>query len=115
MTFVTFVQTATAQFYITDYESNPKSLARWWYKVLGSDFQSIKNMVDETGIIPDSWINKFPLRQLVDNAESYLCTRGVKDADEKKKDDKNKTEENLSILRKIRIRIYKAMAERNAP
>ena len=68
MTFVTFVQTATAQFYITDYESNPKSLARWWYKGLGSDFQSINKMVNETDIIPDSWSKKLPLCQLVDTS-----------------------------------------------
>ena len=52
-------------------------------------------MVDETGIIPDGCSKKLPLRQLVDKVESYLRARGAKDADYKKKDDKNKTEKTL--------------------
>ena len=45
-------------------------------------------MVNDTGIIPDGWIKKFPLCRLVDKAESYLRARGMKDVDDKKKDDK---------------------------
>ena len=45
-------------------------------------------MIDETGIIIDGWSKKLPLRQLVDKAESYLHARGVKDADDKNKDEK---------------------------
>ena len=45
-------------------------------------------MVNETGIIPDGWSEKLPLRQLVDKSESYLRARGVKDVDDKKKDEK---------------------------
>ena len=45
-------------------------------------------MVDETGIIPDGWIKKLPFRQLVDKAGSYIRARGVKDADDRKKDEK---------------------------
>ena len=47
-------------------------------------------MVDETGIIPDVWIKKFSLRQLVDKAESCLRARGVKDVDDKNKDEGKK-------------------------
>ena len=72
-------------------------------------------MVDETGIIPDGCSKKLPLRQLVDKVESYLRARGAKDADYKKKDDKNKTEENLARMRKISIRISKVVVERRAP
>ena len=68
--FATRVQTDAAQFYGTDYKVKSKALARRWRKGLGSDFQSISKMVDETGIIPDGWSKKFPLRQLVDKAES---------------------------------------------
>ena len=45
-------------------------------------------MIDETGIISDSWREKFFLHQLVDKSESYLRARRVKDADEKMKDEK---------------------------
>ena len=45
-------------------------------------------MIDETGIIIDGWSKKLPLRQLVDKAESYIRARGVKNADDKKKDEK---------------------------
>ena len=45
-------------------------------------------MIDETGIISDSWREKFLLHQLVDKSESYLRARRVKDADEKMKDEK---------------------------
>ena len=50
--FTARVQTDAAKFYGTDYEVKSKALARRWRKGLGSDFQSINNMVDETGIIP---------------------------------------------------------------
>ena len=56
-----------------------------------------------------------PLRQLVNKSESYLLARGVKDAGDKYKDEKNKTKENLARLKNIRIWISKAMAERNTP
>ena len=45
-------------------------------------------MFDETVIIPDGWSEKFPLQKLVDKAESYLRSRGVKDANDKKKYEK---------------------------
>ena len=45
-------------------------------------------MVDEIGIIPGGWSENFPLLQLVDKAESYLCARGMKDADDKNKEEK---------------------------
>ena len=86
--FMARVQTDAAQFYGTDYEVKYKALARRWRKGLGSDFQSIDNMADETGIIPDGWSEKLPLRQLVDKSESHLHARGVKDADDRKKDNK---------------------------
>ena len=66
-------------------------------------------MVDKTGITPDGWRKKFPLRQLLDKAESYLRERGVKYADEKEKDEKKKTEKNFTKVKKIRACIYKAM------
>ena len=47
------------------------------------------------GIIPDGWIEKLPLRQLVDKAESYLRARGVKYADDKKKDEKKRRKKNF--------------------
>ena len=49
-------------------------------------------MVDKAGIIPYGWSDNLPLRQLVYKVESYLCVRGVKDDNDKKKDKKNKTE-----------------------
>ena len=72
-------------------------------------------MVDKAGIIPYGWSDNLPLRQLVYKVESYLCVRGVKDDNDKKKDEKNKTEENLPRMRKIRIHISKVMVERNSP
>ena len=85
--FATRVQTDAAQFDGTDYEVNSKALVRRWRKGLGSDLRPIKKMVDETGIIPDVCSEKLPLRQLVDKSESYLRARGVKDSDDKKKDE----------------------------
>ena len=108
--FVERLQTYTAQFDGTDYEVKPKSLAHRWHKGLGSDFHSINKMVDKTGIIPDVWSKKLTLRQLVNKSESYLRAKGLKDAYNKKKDEKNKTEEKLARLRNIRSRISKAMA-----
>ena len=66
-------------------------------------------MFDETGLFPDVCRDKSPLRQLVDKSESYLQSRGVKDDDYKKKDEKNKTKEKLTRMIKIRIHIYKTM------
>ena len=66
--FLARVQIYAAQFDVTDYEVNSKAIACRWRKGLGSDFQSINKMVDESGIIPDGWSKKFPLRQLVDKA-----------------------------------------------
>ena len=86
--FAARVQTDASLFDGTDYEVKPKALACRWHKGLGSDFQSINKMVDETGIIPDSFGERLPLRQLVNKAESYLLAREVKDADDKNKDDK---------------------------
>ena len=82
------VQKDAAQFDGTDYEVKSKDLTRRWRKWIGSDFQSINKMVDETGIITYGWSKKFPLHQLVDKEESHLCARRAKDADEKMKDDK---------------------------
>ena len=82
------VQTYAAQFDDTDYEVNTKFLCYRWSKGLGCDYQSINNMFDETVIIPDGWSEKFPLQKLVDKAESYLRSRGVKDANDKKKYEK---------------------------
>ena len=67
-------------------------------------------MVYKTGIIPDGWSERLPLRQPVNKLESYFCARRVKDADEKIKTRKNKTEENLARLIKIRSCVSKAMA-----
>ena len=50
--FAARVQTHAAQFDGTEYEVKYKALARRWRKGLGSYFQSINTMVDETGIIP---------------------------------------------------------------
>ena len=86
--FTAHIKTDAAKFYRTEYEVNPKSLARMRRKGIGSDFHSINKMVDETGIIPDGRSKKLPLRQLVDKAGSYLCARGVKNDDEKKKQEK---------------------------
>ena len=82
--FATRVQTEAAQFDGTYYNVNYKPLLRRRRKGLGCDLHSINTMVDETGITPDGWSNNLPLHQLVDKAESYLCARGVKDADDKK-------------------------------
>ena len=86
--FAASVQTDAAQFYGTDYKVKSKDVARRWRKGLGSDFQSINKIVDETGIIPYIWSEKLPLRQLVDKSEPDLHARGVKDEDEKNKDAK---------------------------
>ena len=86
--FAARVQTDAAQFDGTDYEVKSKYLSRRWRKGLGSDLQSINKIVDETGIIPDGWSENYPLRQLVDKVESYPQARGVKDADDKNKDEK---------------------------
>ena len=86
--FAVRVQTDAAQFDGTDYEVKSKSLASRWSKGLSYNFHSINKMVDETGIIPDGWSEKLPLRQLVDKSESYLRARGVKYADDKEKDEK---------------------------
>ena len=68
--FAARVQIDAAQFDGTGYEINSKYLSRRWHKGIGSNFQSINKMVDETGIIPDGWSDNFPLRQLVNKAES---------------------------------------------
>ena len=44
--FAARVQTDAVQFDGTDYEVKPKALAHSWRKGIGSDFQSINNMVD---------------------------------------------------------------------
>ena len=113
--FAVRVQIDAAKFDGTDYEVKSKALACSWRKGLGSDFQSINKMINETGIIPNIWIKKFSLHQLVNKPELYLHARRVKDADDKKKDEKNKTEENLYRLINIRSRIFKVVVERNAP
>ena len=86
--FTARVQTDAAQFDGTDYEVKSKALTRRWSKGLCSGFQSIKKMVDETGIIPYGWSEKLPLHQLEDEAESYLRAIGVKDLNNKNKDEK---------------------------
>ena len=113
--FAAHVQTDAEKFDGTDYEFKSKSLARRWRKIIGSNFQSINNMVNETVIIPDVWSKKLPLRQLVDTSESYLCARAVKDADDKNTYEKNKKEENLARFRKTRSRISKAIRNKHPP
>ena len=88
--FAACVQTDYEKFDSTYYEVKPKYPAHKWWKVLGSDFQSMKKMFDETGIITDGWSENLPLRQLVDRVESSLRERGVKDADKKNKEEKKK-------------------------
>ena len=44
--FAVRVQIDAAKFDGTDYEVKPKALAHSWRKGIGSDFQSINNMVD---------------------------------------------------------------------
>ena len=90
--FAARVQTYAAQIDGTNYEVKSKALARRCTKGLGSSFKSINKMVNETVIIPDGQSKKFPLCQLVDKALPYLRARLVKDADNKKKDKKKKTE-----------------------
>ena len=42
-------------------------------------------MVDGTGIIPDVWNEKLPLRQLLYKADSFLQARGPKDGKKREK------------------------------